>query len=229
MKTHKYLRDNAASNNRHSHSPRLSVLSHRTNHDRAHKNSLTVDRYFSIPRDSHVGPSANHYMIPTVPTVQGLNIIDSETVLVTHITNRDIVSHIKLIFNFSTHQANRTALTTQIKNYIRNEWCNRYPSKYEIEDFLSEKLMVYPHQFKPNPQNQSGSNYEELVERIHSVARRIYFKQGLKRTNLPGKRSMWLSSLTAADMDAFEDPSSCFKRAPVPAHQVTSTFRHTFS
>ena len=30
-------------------------------------------------------------------------------------------------------------------------------------------------------------------------------------------------------MDAFEDPSSCFKRAPVPAHHVTSTFRHNFS
>ena len=61
--------------------------------------------------------------------------------------------------------------------------------------------MVYPHQFKPNPNNQSGSNYEELVERIYSIARRIYFKQGLKRTNLPGKKSTWLSSLTVADMD----------------------------
>ena len=84
-------------------------------------------------------------MIPTVPTVQGLNIIDSETVLVTQITNRDIVSHIKLIFNFSTHQHNKTELTGQIKKHIRNEWRNRFPSKYEIENFLSEKLMEYPH------------------------------------------------------------------------------------
>ena len=168
-------------------------------------------------------------MIPTVPTVQGLNIIDSETVLVTPITNRDIVSHIKLIFNFSTHQANRTSLTTQIKNHIQTEWCNRYPSKYEIEDFLSEKLMVYPHQFKPHPNNPSSSNYDELVERIYKIARCIYLKQVLKRTNLPGKKSTWLSSLTAADMDALEDPASCFKRAPVPVHQVISTLRHNFS
>ena len=80
----------------------------------------------------------------------------------TQITNKDISSHIKLIFNHSTHQANKAALTTQIRKHIRNEWWNGYPSKYEIEDYLTEKLMVYPHQFKPHPTNCScDSNYEQ--------------------------------------------------------------------
>ena len=164
---HKTLRDNAVFNTRHSHSRRSSFLSQQTSQHMAHKNSLTVDRYFSLPRDSHVGPSSNHYTIPTVPTVQSLNIIDSETVLVTPISNSDIFNFMKLIFNFSIHEPLKLLFAKEIKEHIRNEWYNRFPSKSEIHLFLSHTLRVYPQDFNSNPRNSSACNYDELVERIY--------------------------------------------------------------
>ena len=59
--------------------------------------------------------------------------------------------------------------------------------------------------------------------------RRIYYKKGLKRSNLPGKRSVWINRLTFDDMDAFDDPSSNFKRSLTPSHQVTPYLQHQFS
>ena len=73
--THKY---DALFNTRNN--PGSTFLRDQTSVYNANKTSYTVDRYFNVSSDVHVGPSSNHYMIPKVKTVQGLNIIDSETV-----------------------------------------------------------------------------------------------------------------------------------------------------
>ena len=86
-----------------------------------------------------------------------------------------------------------------------------------------------PQKCYPNPHNLSSSNYDELIQRIYSVTVRINYRQGLKRSNLPGKRSLWVNKLSSEDMDAFEDHSSSFKRTPIPLHQVNATLQHEFS
>jgi len=82
---------------------------------------------------------------------------------------------------------------------------------------------VFHQEFYPNSYNPSTSYDDKLAQRIYSLTKRIYYCQGLKRSNFPGKRILWVNKLNSENINAIEDPSPISKghlyhyiRRPLP-------------